>query len=157
MNFFKILNEKEKAEVLRKLNNQFGITEIPGKILQRGAERLFLFSGSFSDKQIQELEQIIPIERIGNYFAKITETKELRLSVDGIHMLKNQITRNIFELDDEQAKEWLKGNELLVKTPESQRNFVVVKYKDEFLGTGKASAEKISNFLPKNRRLKEKN
>ena len=31
-----------------------------------------------------------------------------------------------------------------------------MKYKDNFLGTGKASENKISNFIPKNRRLKEK-
>jgi len=31
-----------------------------------------------------------------------------------------------------------------------------MKYKNDFLGTGKASENKIGNFIPKNRRLKHK-
>ncbi len=36
------------------------------------------------------------------------------------------------------------------------KGFVVIKFKNDFLGCGKASAEKITNFIPKNRRLKER-
>ena len=35
-----------------------------------------------------------------------------------------------------------------------KHGFLAMKQKDDFLGTGKASAEKIGNFIPKNRRLK---
>ena len=48
----------------------------------------------------------------------------------------------------------MKGSELNLKS--GMKGFVIIKYKNEFLGTGKASEEKISNFIPKNRRLKEK-
>ena len=46
------------------------------------------------------------------------------------------------------------GSELNIKS--GMKGFVIMKYKDELLGTGKASEEKISNFIPKNRRLREK-
>ena len=49
----------------------------------------------------------------------------------------------------------MKGNELNIKS--NLKGFVVIRYKDDFLGCGKASAEKITNFVPKERRLKEKN
>lgn len=153
----KILNEKEKSEIVKQLNSQFGIKEISGEIIQRGAERLFLFQGDISEELIRKLEDTLPIERLGVYFAKIVEGEDqIRLSIDGTHIFKDQITKNIFELTDEQAENYLKGEELLIQTPEKERGFVVIKYKDDFWGCGKASAEKISNFIPKARRVKNK-
>jgi len=37
----------------------------------------------------------------------------------------------------------------------AERGFVVIKYRDDLLGTGKLSQDKISNFIPKERRIKE--
>ncbi|MFA4953300.1 MAG: hypothetical protein WC584_03685 [Candidatus Pacearchaeota archaeon] len=183
----KIFSENEKKEIEKKLNEQFGIKEIPGIILQRGEERLFLFQGSLSEKQIYELEQTIPIERIGVYFAKLVEEKDgktkIRLSIEGTQIFSSQINKNIFELNDNQVEDWMKGNELLSDNINKEskeslgvggrgvavgqeliqkngwgtyRGFLVMKYKNNFLGCGKASENKISNFIPKNRRLKEK-
>ena len=153
MNFLKILNESEKREIERELEEQFGIKNIPGLILRRGEERLFLFSGSFDKKEIKNLEKIVPVERIGVYFAKHMDGK-VKLSIEGTHALKNQIKKNIFELEENQIENWMKGQELLVKT--GKRGFLVMKYKNDFLGTGKASEEKIGNFIPKSRRLKNR-
>lgn len=153
MNFIKILNQHEKRQIEKKLNEQFGIENVPGLIVKRGEERLFLFSGNFSEKDIEHLEALVPIERIGVYFAKIIGN-EIRLSIEGSQILKDQITKNIFELDSNQAEEWMKGRELLIKT--GKHGFLIMKYGEDFLGTGKASEEKIGNFIPKNRRLKER-
>lgn len=149
----KILNKKEKQEIEKKLNHQFGIQKIPGVILSRGRERLFLFSGNFNEKQIKNLEKIVPVERIGVYFAKIVDW-QIRLSIEGTQILKNQITRDIFELNKEQAEEWMMGRELNLKS--GKKGFLVMKYKDDFLGCGKASEHKIGNFIPKTRRLKNR-
>jgi NOL1/NOP2/fmu family ribosome biogenesis protein len=155
MNFLQIFTTKEKQKIIRKLKEQFGISHVPGFIVQRGAERLFLFQGSFTPRQITELEQNrTAVERVGMYFAKEIRD-EIRLSIDGINLLKDQITKNIFELNDEQYKQWMQGEELLIET--GKKTFLVMKYKDDFVGMGKASAEKISNYVPKNRRLKIKN
>ncbi len=153
MSFIKILNQHEKRQIEKKLNEQFGIENVPGLIVKRGEERLFLFSGNFSEKDIEHLEALVPIERIGVYFAKIIGN-EIRLSIEGSQILKDQITKNIFELDSNQAEEWMKGRELLIKT--GKHGFLIMKYGEDFLGTGKASEEKIGNFIPKNRRLKER-
>src|SRR3990172_7112002 len=103
MNFIKILNSKEKAEIEKKLREQFAVDSIPGLIVQRGEERLFLFSGSFSEKEIKQLEKCTFIERMGVYFAKIIGNN-LRLSIEGSQILKDQITKNIFTLDSSQAE-----------------------------------------------------
>lgn len=152
----KILNRKQKTEIETQLENQFGIKEITGIIIKRGTERLFLYQGNLTEQQIKELEKDLHIERIGIYFAKIVEKENtIRLSIEGTHILKNQITKNIFKLTKEQLEQWMKGSELNIKT--GKKGFFVIKYENDFLGCGKISTEKIGNFIPKNRRLKEKN
>lgn len=84
------------------------------------------------------------------------EYGEIRLSIEGSQILGKQITKNIFQLqNEEQLQQWMQGQDLQIKNED--KGIVVVKFKNEFLGSGKKSAEKISNFIPKNRRLKEKN
>ena len=155
MSQLKILNKNEKQEIEKKLNNQFGIENIPGIILRWGKEKLFLFSGSFNKHEIKNIEERVPIERIGVYFAKIVNNDEIRLSIEGTQILKEQIKKNIFELNEKLSEEWMMGRELLIKT--GKKGFLIMKYKDNFLGCGKASENKIGNFIPKNRRLKQKN
>jgi len=154
MNWLKILSVKERKELGQKLKKQFGIEGVPGLIVKKGKERLFLFCGGFNPKQIKEIEQKIIIERVGIYLGKLIED-EVRLSIEGTQLLKNQITKNIFELDTKQVEQWMLGSELNIST--GKRGFLVMKYKDNYLGCGKASELKIGNFVPKSRRLKYKN
>ncbi len=154
MNLQKI-NQEEKKEIEKKLQEQFGIKNIPGQLIKRGKERIFLFQGDMDWNELQKIERSILIERAGIYFIKeIPGEKKYRLSIEGTQILKDQITKNIFELDKEQAIQWMQGQELNIKT--GKRDVLVMKYKEDFLGCGKASAEKIGNFIPKNRRLKTK-
>ncbi len=151
----RVLNKSEKSEIEKKLREQFGIDKIPEKIIMSGKERLFFYSGGLDAWQIKKLEEITFIERLGVYFAKIDEsTNDIRLSIEGTQILKEQISKNIFEIPDEHVEDWMKGHELNIQT--GMKGFVVMKHKDDFLGTGKASENKIGNFIPKNRRLKEK-
>ena len=154
MNYLKILNKNEKQEIVNKLNSRFGINEIPGILVKKGEERLFLFAGDFDIKQIKKLEGTIPIERVGIYFAKIIKG-EIRLSIEGTILFKDQITKNIFQLTEQQSKQWMQGQELNIQS--GKKGFLVMKYKDDLFGCGKASAEKIGNYVPKSRRLKNQN
>lgn len=153
MTFLKVLNQKEKKEIETRLSEQFGIDNIPGLIVKRGEERLFIFSGDFSEEDIKKLEASAPIERVGIYFARIIGD-DIKLSIEGTNMLKNQINKNIFELNDEQLEEWMMGQDLQIKTGE--KGLLVIKHNNDFLGCGKASEEKIGNFIPKSRRLRYK-
>ncbi|MFH1801598.1 MAG: hypothetical protein ABH804_02065 [archaeon] len=155
MNELKILSEKEKKEITEKLSRQFGIKNIPGIFLKRSVERIFYFKGIFNEGLIRKLEKIVYIERAGIYFGK-EQNGEIRLSVDGVHLFKEQINKNIIEINEEELERWMKGNELNINT-KNKKGFVVLKHKDDFVGTGKASEDKITNFIPKNRRLKERN
>jgi NOL1/NOP2/fmu family ribosome biogenesis protein len=149
-----ILSKQETQEILASLQEQFGIKEIPGILLKIGQERIFLYQGSLNEKEIKELEKIVFIERLGVYIAKI-QGIEVRLSIEGTHIFQNQITKNTFELNEKQVDEWMHGNELNISV--DKKGFLIMTHKGDFLGTGKASELKISNFIPKNRRLREKN
>jgi len=149
----KFLNKKEKAEIERKLNEQFGIETIPGNLIKMGEERIFFYQGDLTENTIEELRQNVFIERAGVYFARDVDGF-IRLSIEGSQILKDQITKNIFELNDELAEEWMKGHELPIAT--GKHCFLIMKHGEDFLGTGKASESKIGNFIPKNRRLREK-
>ena len=152
----KIMKGKEKKEILEKLDAQFGISSVNGEIFARGREKLFLFTGKIKENELKRIEEVTVVERVGIYFAKIDEnTDDLRLSIEGSQILGDQITKNILELTSyDDVENWMKGHELNIRT--GKKGFVIIKFKDEFLGTGKASEEKVANFIPKNRRLKEK-
>jgi NOL1/NOP2/fmu family ribosome biogenesis protein len=146
------LTNSEKKEITQKLEEQFGIKEIPGILVRWGNERIISFSGDISKEDINKIINSSPLEGFGLYLAK--QEYGIRLSLEGTQLLKEQITKNIFELDEKQAEEWMKGHELNIST--GKKGFLVMKYKDNFLGCGKASENKISNFIPKERRLKER-
>src|SRR3989344_9092248 len=124
MEYIKILSEQEKRKIENQLHAQFGIKELPGKIVMRGEERLFFFTGEIDEDGIRKLEQSAPIEKVGVYFAKLIN-EEIKLTIEGTQLLKDQITKGIFEINDEQAEEWMMGRELNIKT--GLKGFVVIK------------------------------
>ncbi|MEK6875554.1 MAG: hypothetical protein AABX30_02630 [Nanoarchaeota archaeon] len=167
-----ILNQRRKQEVIKNLNQQFGVKEIQGNLIKTGKEKIFLYTGTLSEKELLEISNRIHLEGIGLYIAKEQE-ENIRLTIEGAILLKDQIIKNIFEINREQLKEWMRGSEILLdeddnsimKGGESGRvggminqqkpkGFVVMSYKGDFLGCGKASEKKITNFIPKGRRLK---
>lgn len=148
-----ILKGKEQKEIFEKLKNQFGIKNVNGTLFMRGKERVFLYSGNLDEKDIRKIEEISFIERIGVYLGKI-ERDEIRLSIEGTQILKDQLSKNIVELTKEEMETWMMGHE--VRRVTGFNGFVVMMFNSEPLGCGKASAEKITNFIPKSRRLKDK-
>lgn len=145
----KILLSPQKKKILKQLNEQFGITTLPYLILQFGEEKLRAYSGSFSIEELNILNANLRIEKLGLYFAKALP-EGLRLTFDGVQLFKNQIIKNIIEINDKQAEEWFKGNDLIIQ---SENVFKILKYNNEFVGCGKSTGEKITNFVPKERRI----
>ena len=66
-------------------------------------------------------------------------------------MLGKNATTNIVKLNDEQLKEWLRGEDFLVE--ENFKGFVLVKNKDDFFGSGRIINNKLLNYVPKDRRI----
>lgn len=151
----KILNKQEKQEIEKQLGERFGIKSVQGMLLKLGQERIYLYSGNLNEKELKKLIVSVPIERLGVYFAKfVSGENQVKLSIEGTHALKNQIKKNIFPLNEQQTEDWMHGRDLDIKT--GKRGFLVISYKQDFLGSGKASEFKIGNFIPKSRRLRTK-
>lgn len=146
----KIIRSTPKKKILAQLNEQFGITKLPYLLLRFGKEKLRAYSGNLSAEELNKLDSELRIENIGLYFVK-EQIDGLRLTFDGIQLFKNQITKNILDLNDKQANEWLRGQDLNIQT---DRAFKILKHKNEFIGCGKSTGERITNFVPKERRIK---
>ncbi len=147
------LSQKEKQIIIEKLKNQFGVENVDGEFVMSGTERIFLYQGELNQEELDKIQKISLVERIGIYFAKLIN-EDVKLSLDGVQIVRDKIKKNIFEINKEQAGDWMSGKEILIET--GLRGFIVLKYQNDLLGCGKASEGKITNFVPKSRRLKEK-
>ena len=145
----KPITSSEKKELIKKLNERYGITELNYLILKFGMEKLRLYSGNLSKEELINLDKNLRIENIGLYFANIAH--DMRLTLDGAQLLKDQITKNIIELNKEQSEDWLKGENLEINAGKS---FKILRFDNEFIGCGKSTGIKITNFFPKERRVK---
>jgi len=146
----KIIKANEKKRILSQLNEQYGISDLPHLLIRFGKEKIRAFSGNLSADELRTLDKYLRIESAGIYIAK-QHPEGIRLTIDGVSLFKNQITKNILEIDDKEAQEWFKGNDLIT---ELDRAFKVIKNNGEFIGCGKSTGEKITNFTPKERRVK---
>jgi len=151
MMMLKFIKSSQKKAIVEKLKEQFGITELPYLLIESGKEKTRAFSGHLSKEEILKIAEIAHVEVIGLYLLK-EENNELRLSHDAVHLLKEQITRNIIEVKEEQALNWLRGHDLDIK---ANKGSVIIKFQDDFIGCGKSNGDKIFNYVPKDRRLKK--
>lgn len=153
MAHLEFISKQEKQEIEKKIKEQFGINELPFLLVKSGKEKVRGFSGSLSIHEISELARNVNIETIGIYLCK-EERDGIRLSFSStnITQIKQQIGKNIIELDEKQKEEWLKGRDLFLEN--DFHGFVVLKYKDYFIGCGKLSNGRIANFVPKERRIR---
>jgi len=157
-----ILDRTKKKKFIEGLE-ELGLKKIQELLVRSGLERIRAYSGSLSSEEIMSLWRILPIEAIGLYVGKEqidrNGKREIRLSVDGLHLWQDQITNKIVKLTEEQEKEWFKSNKIDFNKDIGLRGFVAVKSWDnlDFIGTGKISDEgtKLLGFLPKERRRKE--
>ncbi len=157
----KMVYQKEKKEILEKLS-YFGITKLPFLLTESGKEKIRGYSGMLSAEKILELDKKVGIELIGLYLFH-NYPDNIRMSFDAISALKSQITKNILEITDEQAQEFLKGHDIALSKQEHESRkqqgekagFKIIKNQDDLLGTGKLTEEgRIVNYMPKERRIR---
>jgi len=159
MSRFKILGESERKELMKKLEKQYGIKEIEGTLITLGQEKIRLFTGEISEKELEHLGSIVHVEISGLYLLSV-EKDGIRLSHDAPIILRHQIHKSIIEIDKKQEIEWLKGHDVLLTKEQEELNkenngFVVIKSEGELIGCGKLGNDgRIRNFVPKERRLK---
>lgn len=138
------LNSREKKEIYKQLEEQFGVKEeLPFAIFENNQGKLFLMSNKYDDVETNNIN----INNMGLYFAQ-REREGLRLSLEGSQIIK--ATKNILELDKDQSELWMKGDDIPFK---GHGGFVIVKLNDDILGCGMLKNDALRNMVPKSRRL----
>ena len=147
INFVK---SNEKRKIIEQLKEQYGIEDLPFLLLKTGKEKCRGYSGHLSKEEIDELGELANIEIVGLYLIK--EEHDLLLSFDTPLLLKDQIKKNILEINEKDFHSWIRGNDLDIKVPQGT---YIIKFGEDFLGCGKSNGEKIFNYVPKDRRLRK--
>jgi len=145
----KILKSSEKKKIMKKLDEQFGIKNFPYLLLKFGKEKLRIYSGNLSREELMKFDKEFRVETVGMYFA-IESNEEIRLSFDAVSLLRDEIKKNIIDINDKQAKEWMIGRDLDIKY---NSTFVVLRNNEMLIGCGKSNGERIINYIPKERRV----
>ena len=142
-----ILNKKEMKKLLAQIEEQWGATlETDCAFLKNEDGKIFLANKEFGTLDLSRLR----INSLGLYIAQEADD-ELRLSIEGSQLIGPLATKNVLELNDDEASEWLRGTDLGKAIAE--RGFVIIKNNGDFLGCGKATGNKILNYVPKTRRI----
>lgn len=147
MQNLKILNSKEKKLLFKEIEEQFKTSELDLNyiLLKNNEGKIFLLSNYFKNLDTKNLR----INSLGLYFANIS--KDIRLTIEGSQLIGKK-AKNVLEINDKQLKEWLKGND--IETDKNLKGFVIIKNNNDFYGCGLYKNNKILNYIPKERRIK---
>ena len=144
----KILGKRHVKKIFALIKKQWGAdVYFKHVFLQDRNGKLYIINRDISRVDVNKLQ----INSIGMYFGAIAN-EELRLSIEASQMIGPSAEKNTINLKKEQISIWLAGNDLDYLGEE--RGFVLIRYKNDFLGAGRIKEGKILNFIPKPRRLK---
>jgi|Deesub1362A_J573_1020465.scaffolds.fasta_scaffold00318_17 NOL1/NOP2/fmu family ribosome biogenesis protein len=128
-------------EVWMLLKEQFGIEELPFKLEERGKGRFYAFTCDFEGSHHR-----------GIYFGTL-ERGGFRLSIDGAALAGKLATKNVVEVGDREAERWMRGEDIEAEDVGEVRGYVLLKWRNFFIGCGRGDGKKIKNFVAKNRRI----
>jgi len=151
-----LLDNAKKKKIIEKLNYEYGIEKLPYLLIRSGKDKIRIYSGNFSKEELNELGKGLNVELLGISFLR-PDQETYRISFDTINIpqIKNQITKNIIEIPDNQITEWFKGNSLEnTKKIDLNSKFVVIKNNNDLLGVAKGNQDTIFNYVPKERRVR---
>ncbi|MDO8460439.1 MAG: hypothetical protein Q7S74_04980 [Nanoarchaeota archaeon] len=144
------LRSSEKKKLVEEIKEAYGIEELPFLLLEVGKQKIRAYSGNLSKDEITQLAHIVRVETMGLYILSKRDGPA-RINFDALPILKDQITKNIVKINEEQLNSWIRGNDLEI---EAQEGFVVLQYQEDLVGTGKSTGNKILNYIPKERQIK---
>src|SRR3989344_5252840 len=99
------LSPTEKKKLIEQVHEQFGISDLPGLLLETGKEKIRLFTGDLTKEDFLDLAKDINIEIIGLYILR--REYDLRLSFDATHLFASQIKEKSINITEEQLADWI--------------------------------------------------
>jgi NOL1/NOP2/fmu family ribosome biogenesis protein len=148
MRELKILNAREIKRLSGIAERQWGVKlDKKYAYLKSPRNKLYIVSREISRLDLDALN----INNMGIYFGTLRSGERLRLSVEGSQIIGPDATKNTLDVDIRQARLWILGKEIPVEREEKE--YVLVKFGDQFLGCGKIANGKLLNYVPKSRRI----
>ena len=142
-----IQNTREKKEIIKALEKEYGFTKKLDYVFLRNKEdKIYIISRDIEKLDLNKLR----INSIGSYFGEL-RNGEIRLSIEGAQIIGPKATKNVIELNEEKIEEWFKGFD--VDYESDYKGFVIIKNNNDYYGSGKLKENKILNYIPKIRRL----
>ena len=117
-------------------------------VFVRRKERVCLLSRDIDNISVKNIR----INSLGLYIAEV-KNDTLRLSIEGAQLIGPFAKKNICEVNQEQMREWFKGNDVVIS--DKFDGFVIMKCGSDFIGSGRFKDDHIINFVPKARRIME--
>lgn len=147
MDSLKILNSKEKKDILKGINGQWDADFSTGMAMLRNNEdKLFLINPAVAALDISGLR----INSMGLYIAEEKDGR-IRLSIEGSQLIGPHAKKNVLDISKEETGRWLMGEDL--ERQADSKGFVIIRSNNDFLGCGCAARGKILNYVGKNRRV----
>src|SRR3989344_781726 len=137
------IRSKEKKKILEGLENLYGITSLPYVLAEAGKKKIRAFSGTMSKEEIQELTEITNVEVIGMYILS-RKDDDLRINFDALPLFKDQISKSILEINDQQFESWIRGQDLDLQI---KSGTYVISHNEDLIGVGKSNGTKIFNYI----------
>ena len=143
-------DSKRRKKLLAELNETFGITELPKILFETGREKIRGFTGDLTIDELYTLDRLTNIEFMGIYLFR-KDMQFMRLWFDGTILLKEQINKNVIEINIEQLEKWMVGHNLDIAV---EKGIYVVKNGDDVFGCAVSDGKHLINFVPKERRIR---
>ncbi|MBI2522775.1 hypothetical protein HYW19_00125 [Candidatus Woesearchaeota archaeon] len=133
---------------MKLIEEQWGVKlKLDYAFAKNSKNRVFIVNKDFSKLDFSKLR----INSVGMYFCDLE--KGIRLSIEGSQIIGPEATKNVVEVNEEQAKKWMKGEDLEIEDKNNYSGFVIIKHESYFLGTGKFKDGRILNYVSKSRRV----
>lgn len=149
----KILNRKEITVIENYIKDLYGAEKALSDfvVLKTGKEdKLWIASRGIFELNLE----LLRINNIGVYFGRFDRDK-LRMSVEGVGIIGPKAKKNIAEINKEGLWDFVRGFDVdpISLDQTKERSYVLVRYKNQWVGTAKLEDNKLCNFLPKSRKI----
>ena len=145
----KFLNRKETKPILKLIGEQWGAeAELDYFFVKNNNNKIFIVSRKISEIEFERLR----INSLGLYLGELAKDG-FRLSIEGSQIIGPSAKKNIADINNDELRKWLKGEDLEKET--AAEGYAILRHEGDFVGCGKVKENKILNFVPKARRVKE--
>lgn len=133
----RLLTASERRLLEKMLKEQHGV-ESPFKefvLLMMGEGRV----RAATREAFEIAERLKRVQQVGLYVAKLRKG-EVNLSIEGSQLLGEKLKRNVIELGEEEAREWMSGAPIKIEIQVDSR-YIIAKHDRIYLGSGRVSRD----------------